>query len=816
MHAPRPVLASLVVVALSAFARAQVPLSGSVFDGSGGPLTSGTVYHASGTLTVPVGQTLTIQPGAILKFNGSGMSVQGTLSAVGTLAQPIVFTSLQDDSAGGDTNGNGPSVGQPDQWGGLGFGPTSDASVLDRVDVRYCGVGFSPAIDIDQSNLTLTRSVLRDGQHGLLRLNNGATPSVSQCTFTNCGSQPSITGATLDAIAQFSANTATGSGAGNYIRVGAGSMNGTVELGTPNLLNDALVFTSSFAVPSGAVLTLNAGVVVKVTFGVQFAISGTLITDGEQNDPVVFTYLPDDEYGGDTNNDGPSVGATDTWSGLAFQSTASASTLRNTVVRYTGVGFTAALELFGADITVTDCLLRDGQHSAIDFNGQPASPTFLRCAFQDNFNTAVNNLPITAVSAFVDCVALGTQPGQFLRVTNGVVTQPTTISKRNVVNGGIVMATTLTVPVGQTLTLERGAIFKWEGHGSTAVSGTMHVVADGSEPVVFTTLKDDEFGGDTNGDGPTVGLTDTWSGVSYAAGSSGSIAGLRVRYAGVGFTPCVNLDSSAVSARGVRADFGAHDGIRVSALSGDARDFVADRCNDAGLRLSGGSFTVRNATVHGGNGAGIVATGWTGDVVDSIVFGTAGAETVGLSAARVHSSRSAQFQGSNGNIGGNPQFVAATSGDLRLLASSPCVETATPSASATGADAGGAPRFTDGNLDGVRRLDMGAFEFTNVGLQITGFAGSGGTLTFDVTGTPALATLLVIGFDGQAELGDYGTLFIQTGLPILVLPWASAPSSLALPLPPNLPAPFDVAFQAIVSSGTKANLSNVEHVRITY
>jgi hypothetical protein len=179
MHAPRPVLASLVVVALSAFARAQVPLSGSVFDGSGGPLTSGTVYHASGTLTVPVGQTLTIQPGAILKFNGSGMSVQGTLSAIGTLAQPIVFTSLQDDSAGGDTNGNGPSVGQPDQWGGLGFGPTSDASVLDRVDVRYCGVGFSPAIDIDQSNLTLTRSVLRDGQHGLLRLNNGALPSVS-------------------------------------------------------------------------------------------------------------------------------------------------------------------------------------------------------------------------------------------------------------------------------------------------------------------------------------------------------------------------------------------------------------------------------------------------------------------------------------------------------------------------------------------------------------------------------------------------------------------------------------------------------------
>ena len=110
------VLASFVAVALSAFARAQVPLSGSVFDGAGGPLTSGTVYHASGTLTVPVGKTLTIQPGTILKFTGSGLSVQGTLSAIGTPAQPIVFTSQQDDSAGGDTNGNGPSSGAPEIW----------------------------------------------------------------------------------------------------------------------------------------------------------------------------------------------------------------------------------------------------------------------------------------------------------------------------------------------------------------------------------------------------------------------------------------------------------------------------------------------------------------------------------------------------------------------------------------------------------------------------------------------------------------------------------------------------------------------------
>jgi hypothetical protein len=78
------------------------------------------VYTVTGTAVVLSGVTLTIAPEAILKFNaGAGIRIQtgATLSAVGTLAQPIYFTSIKDDSVGGDTNGDGNVTLPAGNWG---------------------------------------------------------------------------------------------------------------------------------------------------------------------------------------------------------------------------------------------------------------------------------------------------------------------------------------------------------------------------------------------------------------------------------------------------------------------------------------------------------------------------------------------------------------------------------------------------------------------------------------------------------------------------------------------------------------------------
>src|SRR3989338_2381490 len=97
-------------------------------------------YRLSEPITVSPGATLTIDPGVIVKaeFQGS-LTVHGTLHANGTSAAPITFTSLKDDSVGGDTNGDGAHTRPtPGDWFQVGFEPGSSGEMA-YVNVRYGG-----------------------------------------------------------------------------------------------------------------------------------------------------------------------------------------------------------------------------------------------------------------------------------------------------------------------------------------------------------------------------------------------------------------------------------------------------------------------------------------------------------------------------------------------------------------------------------------------------------------------------------------------------------------------------------------------------
>jgi hypothetical protein len=63
-----------------------------------------------------------------------------------------------------------------------------------------------------------------------------------------------------------------------------------------------------------------------------------------------------------------------------------------------------------------------------------------------------------------------------------------------------------------------------------------------------------------------------------------------------------------------------------------------------------------------------------------------------------------------GNIDEDPMFVDERAGNYRLNSSSPAIDAGT-NAGAPASDLDGRPRPLDGNRDGLRIVDMGAFEF---------------------------------------------------------------------------------------------------------
>ncbi len=130
---------------------------------------SGSPYIIKNDISIIDGATLTIESGTVIKFDyTTELSVYGALDAQGSGEEPIIFTSIADDSFGGDTNsGDGldldPNVGD---WFGVSFYNNATSS-----NIKNTKMYFSYWNIINQgSKINIENSVFKNMNRFLLSI----------------------------------------------------------------------------------------------------------------------------------------------------------------------------------------------------------------------------------------------------------------------------------------------------------------------------------------------------------------------------------------------------------------------------------------------------------------------------------------------------------------------------------------------------------------------------------------------------------------------------------------------------------------------
>ena len=96
----------------------------------------------------------------------------------------------------------------------------------------------------------------------------------------------------------------------------------------------------------------------------------------------------------------------------------------------------------------------------------------------------------------------------------------------------IILEESVAVAPWATLTIEAGSTLKFSNGAGLYVGGNLDVQGTVDAPVILTSYRDDDAGGDTNNDGDATGpIANDWGGITFADSATGTLENVEVRYA---------------------------------------------------------------------------------------------------------------------------------------------------------------------------------------------------------------------------------------------------------------------------------------------
>lgn len=476
-------------------------------------------YYNLGVTNVGVGTTLTIEKGVLIKArnNTNVITVNGALQAVGGPgSERIVLTSITDDSLGGDSNVDGsassPSAGL---WYGMYFYDSiNDAGTLvEDCLFRFAGTGY--VLGMESCSPTIRNNEFELCSYGIRMLNDSA-PVIQDNHFRvitwfpiekSILAQPVFSGNVLDDVG-CDAIAIRGEAIGQDMTMQKWDFAGYTNI-------TQVMSVTAITVELGATLTVEPGIVFKMSsdyntpYGENFNIYGSLVADGTEAEPIVFTSIKDDSAGNpaDTNSDGAgSSPATGNWGAFYFDEVSNDLTaiLDHCQLRYgySGTSNYAMVHMSSASPTISNCDFDYAGHGLGLFGS--SRPVVANCTFDHMLSTPIR-MSLISEPVFSGNHFLAGNRYHALGIHGETLAQDVTIPSRDMAQTAripYVLLGDVTAGYSSILTIEPGVIIKGAGANITLRRG---LVAEGLDTpegmIVFTSVTDDFYGGDTNNDG---------------------------------------------------------------------------------------------------------------------------------------------------------------------------------------------------------------------------------------------------------------------------------------------------------------------------
>jgi len=540
-------------------------------------------------LTISSNAVLTLDPGVVIKFPVyySGITVNGALVANGTSEQNIVLTSLKDDSNGGDTNndGNGSTPARGD-WFSVRFGSSANANLnsMKNCILRYGGSAYYSEnykqygmLRIFDTFVDVNGVTIEQSNSAGIGIYGSANPSIQNSEIINIRYTPVTM--SMFANPSFQNNFIANLG---IIALGivpeVYSSTATIPIRNFGGFNNITYYLHQTpTINSGTTITIPAGVVFKYNSYNGFDVNGAIRTEGTAGNPVVFTHEYDDGYGNpkDTNEDGsgssPTIGSSYYSIYFGDVSDDANSLVNHTIMRFRNAG----VYLQQAAPTITNCIF-DQNNWGVVLNGV-STPVVQNNTFH-NLTYSPLVLSLVSYPSSVGGNVISGNTYRAIGILQEELVQDVTLPKRDfagIVNIPYYFSGNYVIGTSVTLTLDPGLVLKFPQ--SRYLQVKKGLIAEGGasadSQIVFTDIRDDFYGGDTNADSNLTKpvYTSGWDGIIFEDASLDPLCRLK---------NCVIQYAGRSSNRGAIVTNSASPGISFSVLKNNRQGLVANAASN--------------------------------------------------------------------------------------------------------------------------------------------------------------------------------------------------------------------------------------------